>query len=57
MSEYQWHDGFSIVTCEECQGRGYIDTEEEQEGCPTCEGSGVIEVGKLEGQLEFFEDE
>jgi len=51
MSEYQ------IVTCEECQGRGYNDVEEEQDGCPKCEGSGVMEVGELDGQLEFFEDE
>ena len=49
--------GQPIVTCEECQGRGFIDVEEEQEGCPTCDGSGVVEVGELAGQLEFFEDE
>jgi len=49
--------GQPIVTCEECHGRGYIDNEEEREGCPTCQGSGVVEVGELEGQLELFEDD
>jgi len=50
-------EGLPVVTCEECQGRGYIDKEEEQDGCLTCEGSGVVEVGELVGQLGLFEDE
>ena len=45
------------MTCEACQGRGSIDVEEEQGGCPTCHGSGLVEVGGLAGQLGLFEDE
>lgn len=40
------YPGPPLVTCEECEGRGYIDKPEEQVVCPTCDGTGLAYLGE-----------